>query len=243
MSIFYTAYFQSDFFGKCIILALFALSIICWVVLLYKMWQTRRIRQVSHTFQKAFEKNKERLLGLEIDHLPRCAYRDVPHPFAQIFFSLKEKTIEILNKNHFFLSQEGVEPKGVYLSASDLDLVESHTLTTISIQSKQLEKNLFILSTIVTLAPFMGLLGTVWGILATFSELHKGASMTSNTLILGGLATALATTVLGLVIAIPALVAYNYLKNTTKNLSSEMEDFLYVLLSQLELQYRKADIS
>ena len=105
-----------------------------------------------------------------------------------------------------------------------------------------MEKNLFILSTIATLAPFLGLLGTVWGILVTFSQLHTGGSITSNSAMLGGLATALATTVLGLVIAIPALVAHNYLKNALKNYSSDMETFLYQLLSSIELQYRKVDI-
>jgi biopolymer transport protein TolQ len=59
--------------------------------------------------------------------------------------------------------------------------------------------------------------------------------------IIGGLSTALATTVLGLVIAIPALIAYNYLKHRINNYSSEMQDFLYELLSYLELQYRRVD--
>ncbi|MGL5264266.1 MAG: MotA/TolQ/ExbB proton channel family protein, partial [Candidatus Rhabdochlamydia sp.] len=63
----------------------------------------------------------------------------------------------------------------------------------------------------------------------------------SNSVIIGGLSTALATTVLGLVIAIPALIAYNYLKHRISNYSSEMQDFLYELLSYLELQYRKVD--
>jgi biopolymer transport protein TolQ len=106
-----------------------------------------------------------------------------------------------------------------------------------------LEKDLFILSTSVTLAPFLGLLGTVWGILVTFSELQAGSSAGSNTAIIGGLSTALSTTVLGLVIAIPALIAYNYLKNNLRMFTSDMEDFLHNLISTLELQYRKVDIS
>jgi biopolymer transport protein TolQ len=61
-------------------------------------------------------------------------------------------------------------------------------------------------------------------------------------MIIGGLSTALATTVLGLVIAIPALIAYNYLKHRVANYSSEMQDFLYELLSYLELQYRRVDL-
>lgn len=242
MSIFYTAYVQSDFFGKLIFLGLFSLSILCWIVLLYKVWQIRKIKNASQTFQKAFEKKGERLLSIDIEDLPKIKRAESLHPFAQIFSTLKEKTIEILNKNHYFSSAAGKEGTPVYLTSPDLELVESHVLTCISYQSKNLEKNLFILSTIVTLAPFLGLLGTVWGILTTFTELHKGVAASTNSAVLGGLSTALATTVLGLVIAIPALISYNYLKNASKTLSSDMEDFLYQLLSHLEIQYRKTEL-
>lgn len=244
MGTFITAYAQSDLLGKLIILGLISLSIICWVILIQKVWMTRQIEQISKAFHKAYLLNQERLLHLELDELPKPKNRLVPHPFAEIFREVKTKTVEILNKNLYFANQQADKARGqVYLSPNDLDIVEAHVLTTISTQSKMLEKNLFILATIITLAPFLGLLGTVWGILVTFSELHGGASMGSNTAVLGGLSTALTTTVLGLVIAIPALVSYNYLKNASKNYASDMEDFLYQLLSSIELQYRKADVS
>ncbi|MBM3208613.1 MAG: MotA/TolQ/ExbB proton channel family protein [Chlamydiae bacterium] len=144
----------------------------------------------------------------------------------------------------YFSEQHGIsKDTPIYLSSTDLDLLESHVYTTISTETKILEKDLFILSTSVTLAPFLGLLGTVWGILVTFSELQAGGSAGSNTAIIGGLSTALSTTVLGLIIAIPALIGYNYLKNHLRMYTSDMEDFLHNLLSTLELQYRKVDIS
>jgi biopolymer transport protein TolQ len=240
---FVTAYAQSDFLGKLIILSLIFLSVLCWVILVQKVWTTRQVEQISKTFYKAYLLNKDRLLHLEIDELPKPKNKMVPHPYAEIFRELKNKTVEILNKNIYFSSQNSAKEKSqVYLSPADLEIVETHVLTTISAQTKKLEKNLFILSTIITLGPFLGLLGTVWGILITFSELNHGASAGSNTAVLGGLSTALSTTVLGLVIAIPALVSYGYLKNAIKNYSSDMEDFLYQLLSSVELQYRKADI-
>ena len=93
------------------------------------------------------------------------------------------------------------------------------------------------------LAVAVGILITVWGILIAFSELGSGGSAGSNMAILGGLSTALATTVMGLIIAIPALVSSNYLRNRLKYYSSDMEEFLYELLSSVELQYRKADVS
>ncbi len=240
---FTTAYTQSDLIGKLIIFGLIALSAICWIVLCHKIWMTRHVKSISSLFSAALENHASSLLQLDLDQLPKPLNRQIPHPFGHIFYDLKTKTVEILNKNHFFISQ--THPKEdfqVYLSGPDLDVLETHVLTTISTQKKYLEKNLFILSTIVTLAPFLGLLGTVWGILVTFSELHTaGGAAGSNMAVLGGISTALVTTVLGLIIAIPALVSYNYLKSSINAYASDMEDFLYRLLCAIELQYRKVD--
>jgi len=127
------------------------------------------------------------------------------------------------------------------LSSSDVDYIESHLMMTISLQKKRLEKNLFILSTIVGLAPLLGLLGTVWGILITFASL-QGQSGT-NQMVLGGISLALTTTVMGLLSAIPAMIAYNYLKNSVREFETEMESFANQLLSRVEMQYRKVDLN
>ena len=177
-------------------------------------------------------------MQLEPKDFPAPKNKKIPHPFSDIFTTLKGKALEILNKNLYFSSKENRE---VYLTGADLAMIESCALVTISSQTKVLERHLFVLSTIVTLAPFLGLLGTVWGILITFAQLQTGSSVSSNSAILGGLSTALVTTVLGLVIAIPALVSYNYLKTKIKEYTSDMEDFLSELLSTMELQYRKVD--
>jgi biopolymer transport protein TolQ len=239
MNTFIIAFTQSDVFGKLIMLALIALSMICWILLLHKAYVVRQVVRLSSDFEQAVERGRASLLSLEMQTLPMPKTAAIPHPFAQIFATLKAKTVEVLNKNHFFLTEKpGAK---VYLTAADLELLEAHVGAHILVQSKMLEKNLYILSTIVTLAPFIGLLGTVWGILVTFSGLQGGGAVSSNSSILGGLSTALATTVLGLVIAIPALVAYNYLRNSLKNYVLDMDNFLTKLLSQIELQYRKVE--
>lgn len=242
--IFVSAYADSDFFGRLILLSLGALSVICWVVLLQKLWQSRQVKILSQTFYRALEKEKRPLLSISIDSLPRSRSKEIPHPFADILGTVKRKTVEILEKNHFFLQQahSGKEAPPVFLTREDLDLIEAEAATAIAKQTKQLEKNLFILSTIVTLAPFLGLLGTVWGILMTFSALHAGGSVGSNSVILGGLSTALATTVLGLVIAIPALVAYNSLRASLRNIQGDMEDFCYEIIGQIEMEYRRVAV-
>src|SRR5690348_11007850 len=237
---FITAYAQSDLFGRLIILGLIFLSIVCWVLLIYKIWLTRHVQRVSNAFDLAYRKHKERLLHIPLQEMPHPPRVQIPHPFKEVFQTLQNKTLEVLNKNLYFSQKEQGK---VHLSLADLSVIESTALITLSSQVKKLEKNLFVLATIVTLAPFLGLLGTVWGILMTFAELQTGASISSSSAILGGLSTALVTTVLGLVIAIPALISYNYLKTTIKDYASDMEDFLYEVLSTVELQYRKADIT
>lgn len=237
------AYSQSDFFGKLIMMGLFFLSFLCWAVLSYKIWQAKKAKLSSAHLLKLIKKHKDRLLGLELNEVMLPLPQHIPQPFAQIYCDLKEKTVETLNKKLFFLKEQQIEDSNVYLTSADIDLLEQHVTTTISSQYKVLEKHLFILSTIVTLAPFLGLLGTVWGILVTFAELHTGGAAGSNAAILGGISTALVTTVLGLVIAIPALISYNYLRTHLKAFSSDMEDFLASLLSTLELQYRKVDVT
>lgn len=225
----FSAYVEADFFGKCIFLALFGVSIICWVILVYKIIQVRKAKRLCYAFEKAFQKNQGQILNLSID------LKEPSNPFSQVFQSVKQKSVEILNKNHFFAEDK----EHVFLTRTDVELIESYVLTTISSEIKRIEKNLYILPTIVTLAPFIGLLGTVWGILVAFSGMEAGASATSNTEVLGGLSTALVTTVVGLLIAIPALISSSWLRNACRVLTSDTEDFLYKLLTAIELQYRK----
>lgn len=230
---FIDAYVHSDFLGKVIFLSLIGLSVACWVILLYKWHTTFYARKNSAHFQKVFDVQKSNPLALD------AAASSQPNPFLDLYVVLKKHTIDILNKNRRFgaIAGEGSS----YLSSADLDVVESHLCITVASQTKKLEKNLFMLATIVSLAPFLGLLGTVWGILTTFSELQTQSGGTQQ-LILGGLSLALATTVLGLLDAIPALIGYNYLKNSIRDFHTDMECFATEILTSVERQYRKVDI-
>ena len=129
-----------------------------------------------------------------------------------------------------------------YLSTADIEFIDAQLYSLISLQIKQLDRHLYILATIVSLGPFLGLLGTVWGILTTFSELQTAGGGASNQMVIGGLSMALATTVLGLIDAIPALIGYNYLKNGLRDFQTEMEHFSTQILASVEMQYRKVDI-
>lgn len=227
-NVMFQAYLESDGFGKMVFIALFALSFVTWFVLIQKVLLFQKCRKAANKMQEAIKKKHSQVLQVASDELTPTS------PFTNIYLALKEKTVELLEKNIFFVKKESV-----FLSTADIDLIEAYTANAICKESKKLEKNLFILSISVSLAPFIGILGTVWGILICLGELQKGGAVHSNTLILSGLSMALATTVLGLVIAIPALIAYSYLKSSLKGFQTDMEDFSNLLVSTIELQYRK----
>jgi biopolymer transport protein TolQ len=230
---FLTSYSQSDLFGKLIFWSLFLLSGISWIILINKIYTTKSLKKYCSQFENSLQSKTDHFFNINTESMPKS-------PYVNIFNILKQKTLEILNKNRFFKDSE--DKKQVYLSRSDIELIESHLYTTISSQIKSLEKNLFVLSTIVTLAPFLGLLGTVWGILITFSELQSHSLASGSSAVLSGLSMALSTTVVGLVVAIPALVADKYLKSALKDFSKDMEYFSHNLLGIVEIQYRRADI-
>lgn len=231
---FFEAYTQSDLLGKLIFIGLLALSICSWIILIHKFWVTRQAQQAALQFQKAFTSQKINPLSLEPE---KNIQENSIHPFRTLYGILKKNTLELLNKNRHF-AEKGKNP---YLSEADIDYIEGHLVTGIAQETKQLEKNLFILATIVSLGPFLGLLGTVWGILTTFSDMQTQSGGNTHQAVLGGLSLALATTVLGLVDAIPALIGYNYLKNNVRDFQTEMEGFSQEILSSVEMQYRKVD--
>lgn len=225
--VFLSAYSQSDLFGKFIFICLFLLSAISWTVLIYKIGEARRLKALCSTFQKKVEK-EESFLNATLEK------EEKESPFSLIYSILKTKTLEILKKNSFLA-------KNVSLSRADIELIYASVEVAISTQIKKLEKNLFILSTVVTLSPFMGLLGTVWGISLTFSNLETHTLSSTNSAVLSGLSLALATTVLGLLVAIPALISYNYLKSSVKDFTTDMENFSQNLITAVEIQYRKIE--
>ena len=213
------AYFSSDLFGKIIFLTLFLLSIITWAIFLQKYFLQRDAKRGAAAFLREFAANRLNLDPKE------------DHPYAALYRVLKYNIAELLKKNH-----------AETLSPSDLELIKAQLSSTCSSQTKELQKHLFVFSTVVSLSPFLGLLGTVWGILLTFGELQTGATLSANATIMGGLSMALGTTVFGLLVAIPALIAYNYLRANISYFATDMDDFSQVMIASVELQYRKVDV-
>ena len=236
---FITAWLDSDFVGRLIVIALIGLSLISWTIIIHKWWITRRVKQESLLFKRSFFEQKNNPLAIAYS---RATHPETPNAFHIVYEVLKSKAAEMIEKNQRGKkTEEGQAAHGSRLATTDLALLETLACSAISTVTKYLERNLYLLSTIVTLAPFLGLLGTVYGILVTFSGLGDG-SMGSNAQVLGGLSLALTTTVIGLLNAIPALVGYNYLKNTITEFDHEMERFATEVLATFDMHYRTVEV-
>lgn len=218
-----------------IFIALFVLSLVSWIVIIQKVWQIHQAKRSALRFHEAFQFQRLNPLSLEPNQMAKSSPNN---PFLELYQVLKKQATDLLQRNR---SQTGENAKS-YLTLQDIDLVASHLTTAGTYQIKILEKHLYVLSITMALAPFLGLLGTVWGILTTFSELQSQTMGGSHQVILGGLSMALATTVVGLIDAIPALIGYNYLKNSINDFSTDMAGFAHEMLSSVEFQYRKVDL-
>jgi len=99
-----------------------------------------------------------------------------------------------------------------------------------------LEKGMIVLSTAVAGGPFIGLLGTVWGVMETFAGIAK-ANSASLTAMAPGVAGALIATVIGLLVAIPAMFAYNFMVTTIRSITQELDGFASRYATQIEHIY------
>jgi biopolymer transport protein ExbB/TolQ len=110
----------------------------------------------------------------------------------------------------------------------------------VSTEGMALEKGMIVLSTAVAGGPFIGLLGTVWGVMETFSGVAK-ANAASLTAMAPGVAGALIATVIGLLVAIPAMFAYNFMVTQVRGITQELDDFASEFSTQLNHGYVEQD--
>jgi biopolymer transport protein ExbB/TolQ len=122
------------------------------------------------------------------------------------------------------------------ISAGSFDQVRVSLERAASTQALALEKGMIILSTAVAGGPFIGLLGTVWGVMETFSGIAR-ANAASLTAMAPGVAGALIATVVGLFVAIPAMFAYNYMVTMVRGITQELDSFASEYAAAIEHRY------
>jgi len=217
---------QSGFVAKTVLVILLVLSVISWGIIIEKV----------RLFWKVFKENDKfvRLFTLRVKWSDRFTYsREFKSsPMAKIFrknFNDIKAWIESTFEDNG-LSPIGQNPLGINKQRIPIrSLFEVGIAEEIAI----LERRIVFLGTTVSVSPFLGLLGTVWGIMTSF--LSMGVKGSAEIAAVGpGIAEALITTIAGLAVAIPALVAHNYFVNKLRQVEKDMENFFANLIISVE---------
>lgn len=213
---------------KFVLLLLLAFSVACWAIVIMKLRLFRKARIESEIFLEAFWEGK----GLQY------VFRESRHlessPLASQFrtaFIEMTKVRKSVGKN----PEASPNPAGLLLSPDKLEHVR-RTLERAKIaEVSRMSRALSFLATTGNSAPFIGLFGTVWGIMESFRSIGlKGAA--SLAVVAPGIAEALIATATGLAAAIPAVIFYNYFANKLAQQEAEMEGFTSDFLNVLELE-------
>ena len=199
-------FLRADFVVKSVIIILIAASIYSWAIIIEKLKMFKKINQNTVEFEEKFWKSKS----------AESFYNNLPankdDPMSNVF----RKTMQVVLKSR---SRSNLNEK---LSG----LLESNIESEINF----LEKNFSFLATVGSTAPFIGLFGTVWGIMNSFQSIAVSRN-TSLAIVAPGIAEALFATALGLLAAIPAVIAYNKFNNDSKKYSQRLENFAKRFLS------------
>ncbi|HXV83130.1 MAG TPA: protein TolQ [Candidatus Binatia bacterium] len=202
-------------------------SVASWGIIVYKFRQLKRAKRESEKFIDVFWERR----NLSSIHE---ASRDLKTaPVAQVFRSGYEELVRISRTK-----RENPSGEGLTTELGGVENVSRAMKRATSVEITKLEKYLTFLATTASAAPFIGLFGTVWGIMNAF----RGLSVTHSSSIQAvapGIAEALIATAVGLGAAIPALMAYNYFGQQIKVLSAEMDNFSHEFLNIAERHFFK----
>lgn len=224
---------QAGAFAKFILVALLLLSILSWSITLNKYWQFR-----------SFQRDYYRLLSLlrpnaDLPTLYAKAVKNRPGPISRIFEE-GQITLAAAFDHRTTPSPRTAEPAVAKFGEGAAERA-NHSLehdltlrleTATDIEFSQIETGVSFLATITTVSPFIGLLGTVWGIMDSFIGISQSGNADLS-VVAPGIAEALITTVAGLAVAIPAVLCHNFLANRLR----KIEDNLIRLSAELKIYF------
>jgi biopolymer transport protein TolQ len=201
-------FLQADFVVKAVILVLLFSSIWCWAIIFEKMRSFKRLNAKATKFDTAFWS------GEALERLYERIQKKPAEPMARTFCA---------GMQEWKLSADGGNHEGD-LNASLHQRIDRAMATTINREIAKLERYMTFLATVGSTAPFVGLFGTVWGIMNSFAAI-AGSQNTSLAVVAPGIAEALFATALGLVAAIPAVVAYNKFSTDLQRYADRLDAF------------------
>ena len=193
-------FLRADVIVKSVIIILIASSVYSWAIIIEKYRLFKKINKSSEEFESKFWKSRS------AESFYNSLPSNIDDPMANVF----KDTMQVIVKSR---------------SKSNLtNKLESMLEVNIEKQMNMLEKNYTFLATVGATAPFIGLFGTVWGIMNSFQSIAISRN-TSLAIVAPGIAEALFATALGLLAAIPAVVAYNKFNSDSKKYSQKLENF------------------
>src|SRR5512133_206558 len=194
-------------------LLLFA-STVCWAIIVRKWLQIRRAQDESVKFLETFWQSKR------LDAIYQAAESLRASPISQVF---RAGYVE-LSKVTAQKKENGADPGGMHEELGGLENVERALKRAAASEVTHLEAQIPFLGTTASAAPFVGLFGTVWGIMRAFHDIYRMGNANLAT-VARPISEALIATAVGLFAAIPAVVAYNFFISKIRVLDSEMTNF------------------
>jgi biopolymer transport protein TolQ len=205
--------------GKLILFMLLIFSIVSWAVIIFKLVEYTKAKNNSSKFLQYFRKTKN------FSDINKFASAFQNNPPAEIFkYGYKELSLQL---------GAGAGPESAKNGALNIESLNRSLLRASNSEITRLERLNGFLATTASVTPFIGLFGTVWGIMGAFQQI--GVQMNANlATVAPGIADALIATALGLFAAVPAVIFYNLLLGRLKVLISGMEDFIMEFLNVSE---------
>ena len=193
-------FLRADVIVKSVIIILIAASIFSWAIIIDKYKLFKKINKTTEEFEEKFWKSKS--AETFFNSLPA----NIDDPMARVFRSSMQTVMKTRSR------------------ANINERISSNLESNIEKQMIIIEKNFIFLATVGSTAPFIGLFGTVWGIMNSFQSIAISRN-TSLAIVAPGIAEALFATALGLLAAIPAVIAYNKFSNDSRNYLQKLENF------------------
>ncbi len=212
--------------GQLIIGLLVLFSIFAWSTMVSKGLQMRRARSLNDLFLSEF-RGQQSVMDI---HTRRIQVEGCP-----LFVVYQEGCMDLDKR---LSAKDGQRRQ--YVSMKSMEHVKRSMEGAVARESLGLESGLITLAIAVSGAPFLGLLGTVWGVMNTFAAISQKGNATLVTMA-PGVSAALATTVAGLLVAIPSMFAYNWLVHNLRVHTVELDNFAQELASKLETEYLEED--
>jgi biopolymer transport protein TolQ len=216
---------QAGPMAKLILGVLAAFSVISWAIVLWKWLHLKRARRQSRQFLEIFRGSKR------FSEVSAAIGRVPLSPLVGVF---QAGYAEIDNQ----IRSAPADPSGAAAKyrIRSLDSVERTLRRAVASEAHTLTRGAAFLATTAAATPFIGLFGTVWGIMQAFEDIGRTGS-TSLVAVAPGIAEALVNTAAGLAAAIPALLAYNYFAHELKSQRTQMEDFALEFLNLAERNF------